>query len=460
MTLRVRLMALVGTVVVASMAAVFVGSSRLVRLEIEKLEQRTNAPPQGRGVDLRAIRSAITRHYQASGWDGIADVLRELRNHHAPDHELLLVGSGARLIAASQLPAGGLRLSERGPGRVALDYTVQNSPVRLMVGADVETIDGTPASLYVLPPWRQNTEAAPGRVDAWLLLVVAVVGALALAATAVIAHRVVHPLEELHTAVRKMQRGELGGHVAVSSQNEIGKLASAFNAMSAQLARDEVTRRNLMNDVAHELRTPLTRLICTVEAVQDGLRVSDAGAWSSLHADLSLLQRLVEDLQTLALAESGRLPLHVETVDVADSVRRWIQTQPEAEQRRISLELEPGCTFQADPARLQQILANLVRNALLHGGPDVRVSIIARRVAHGVELTVADDGVGISQEYLPYVFDRFYRGDASRARHTGGSGLGLAIVKQLVELHHGTIAVVSGPGGGVTFTITMPHTFT
>ncbi len=191
-----------------------------------------------------------------------------------------------------------------------------------------EPVDGLgqslPAQLFVVPEWRQQPLVVSRTIDRRLLLMIGGIGALALAATALIARRVVRPIEQLQAAVQRLSRGALGEQVTAVSGDEVGALAAAFNTMSAQLARDDTMRRNMVNDVAHELRTPLTRMLCAVEAVQDGLRRADAGTLTALHDDLTLLQRLVEDLETLALAESGKLPLHLQALDVADEVGRWV----------------------------------------------------------------------------------------------------------------------------------------
>ena len=452
MTLRMRLMLLVGAVVIASLAAVFFGSTRLVRVEIQKIDKVNTAlegPPR---LSRQAIRAAIAEHHAAHGWTGIDPLLQRLQREYSPGRELLLAADRTTLIAASSLPPGGVRLSQRGPDGLVVEYTVRDAPVRVMVFPDAEDQTGAlPATLYVLPEWRRQPLAVSRAINQRLLFMVAGIGALALLATAVIARTVVRPIEQLRSAVGEISGGALGAQVSAASRDEVGALAAAFNAMSAQLARDDTMRRNMVNDVAHELRTPLTRMRCTVEAVQDGLRPGDSAAMAALHDDLTVLQRLVEDLETLALAESGKLPLHPEPVDVAGDIARWLQVQTDAERQRIDLAIAPGLVIHVDRIRFQQIVANLVRNALLHGGPAARVRISAERAGDAVRLAVSDDGPGIDAAHLPHVFDRFYRADAARGRGTGGSGLGLAIVKQLVELHGGRVTVESTPGRGTTF---------
>lgn len=453
MTLRLRLVLLVGTVIVGSLAAIFLGSSRLVRIEIQKLESPnpTQEPPR---EARHAIATAIAAHYSAHGWNDIGPLLARLQRDHVAGRELLLVSGRTDLLAASSLPPGGVRLLPRGASGLVVEYDVQDAPVRVMVYP--EPLGDVPATLFMVPEWRRQPLVVTRSLNRRLLWMIGGIGALALLATLVIARQVVRPVEQLQRAVQKVSNGALGEQVTPASRDEVGQLAATFNAMSAQLARDDAMRRNMVNDVAHELRTPLTRMLCAVEAAQDGLRPTDGVVLSALHDDLTLLQRLVEDLETLALAESGKLPLHREPVDLADDVTRWLEAQPDDDRARIDLQVAAGLVINGDRVRLQQILANLVRNALAHGGADARVRVSADRTGDGIRLTVADDGSGIDPAHLPYVFDRFYRADAARGRGAGGSGLGLAIVKQLVELHGGRVSVESAPGRFTAFQVELP----
>jgi two-component system sensor histidine kinase BaeS len=229
--------------------------------------------------------------------------------------------------------------------------------------------------------------------------------------------------------------------------------------MADAVARSEALRRGLVADVAHELRTPLTNLRCQIEAVQDGLQPADTATLQSLHEETLLLARLVGDLQDLALAEGGQLPLHRASVSVTAAVDAALAAiRPIAAARGVVLEADVAAALavDADRERLAQVLRNLLANALTHtpGGGRIRVS--GRRVSGEVAVEVSDTGDGIAPEHLAHVFDRFYRSDPSRARRTGGAGLGLAIVRQLVEAHGGRVAVASEPGAGTRFTFTLP----
>jgi signal transduction histidine kinase len=317
-------------------------------------------------------------------------------------------------------------------------------------------------TLYALPASRDEGSGEPrfvASVNRWLLLSALAAVVLALALSLPLARRILGPVEAITAAARRMEAGDLTQRVPAGARDEIGDLARAFNAMADAVARSEALRRALVTDVAHELRTPLTNLRCQIEAVQDGLQKADAATLRSLHEETLLLARLVGDLEDLALAESGQLPLHRGPVRIADSVDAALAAiRPIAAARGIALSADVPAPLAADAdrERLAQVLRNLLANALTHTPDGGTILVSARATASGAAVEVADSGVGIAPEHLPHVFDRFYRSDPSRARTTGGAGLGLAIVKQLVEAHGGQVSVASVPGAGARFTFTLP----
>jgi signal transduction histidine kinase len=230
--------------------------------------------------------------------------------------------------------------------------------------------------------------------------------------------------------------------------------------MAGSLARTERLRRTMVTDVAHELRTPLTNLRGYLEALQDGVASPGPEVIASLHEEAVHLSRLVDDLQDLALAEAGQLPLERRPVPVADvvaPVARLLAPQASAHGVTLETDLPPDLPpVDADPGRARQIVHNLLGNAVRHTPSGGRVRVTALPAGPEVEVRVTDTGEGIPPEHLPHVFERFYRADRSRARATGGAGIGLAIVKQLVEAHGGRVGVVSLPGLGSTFRFTLP----
>lgn len=302
-------------------------------------------------------------------------------------------------------------------------------------------------------------QALIGSVNNALLLAVGLAGLAALLLTILLSRRILGPVESLTAAARKMEQGDLGQRVRVRSKDEIGDLAHAFNSMSEGLTRLEQLRRNMVNDVAHELRTPITNIRGYLEAVQDGVAKPDPQLINSLHEEVMMLNRLVDDLQELALAEAGQLRLLRQPLDVGQAVQKAVGVVSLVAQSKgltLRAELAAGLPkIEADPERIGQILRNLLNNAITHTQAG-EIVVGVQPVAAAVEISVRDTGEGIAAGHLPSIFERFYRVDHSRTRATGGAGLGLAVVRQLVELHGGTVLVSSEVGVGTTFTVTLP----
>ncbi|MGH2549398.1 MAG: ATP-binding protein [Thermomicrobiales bacterium] len=297
-------------------------------------------------------------------------------------------------------------------------------------------------------------------VNRALLIAVGLAGVSALLLSVLLARSIVRPVEQLTSAARGMSDGNLQQRVDVRSPHEIGVLAHAFNSMADSRMQLEGLRRNLVNDVAHELRTPLANLQGYLEVLRDGLTEPTPEILGVLHEESLLLNGLVADLQELALAEAGQLPLMRAPVELHEPILNALDAiRPQAEARDLTLasnlpEMLPEVLV--DTSRLSQILRNLLRNAVTHTPPGGRIDVRASTTDNQVQIAVHDTGHGIEPEHLPFIFDRFYRADPARARDTGGSGLGLAVVKNLVEAHGGTITASSTINAGSTFTFTLP----
>ncbi|MFZ4273639.1 sensor histidine kinase [Streptomyces arboris] len=296
--------------------------------------------------------------------------------------------------------------------------------------------------------------------------VAALVLALTVGASVLAGARLVRPLHALTGAAQRMRDGEEHASVPVSGDDEIGRLAAAFNDMSAHRARLEEQRKAMVSDVAHELRTPLSNIRGWLEAAQDGLADPDPAFVSSLLEEAMQLQHIIDDLQDLAAADAGVLRLHPEPVRVGELLTQVAAAhQARAETAGVTLTVvaEAGVVLDADPVRLRQAVGNLVSNAVRHTPAGGRVTLRAygggggsESAARWVVIEVADTGTGIPAGDLPYVFDRFWRAEKSRSRRTGGSGLGLAIVRKLTEAHGGTVSATSTEGKGSTFTLRLP----
>jgi signal transduction histidine kinase len=277
------------------------------------------------------------------------------------------------------------------------------------------------------------------------------------------------PLAEIMTAADAVSAGDLRVRVPERGPGEFSRLARSFNRMTEELARTDQLRRNLTADVAHELRTPLHIIQGNLEGILDGVYEATPEHIAATLEETQLLKRLVDDLRTLSLAEAGQLRLRQESVNVVEllgDVATSFSGQIEAAGLNLTVLLAgrplaaaaPPLMLLADVGRLNQVLGNLMINAIRHTPAGGRISLEASPTAQGVRLRVSDSGEGIPAEALPYIFDRFWRGDRARSHAGGaGAGLGLAIARQLVQAHGGEIYAVSEPGQGTTFTIELPQ---
>jgi len=314
-------------------------------------------------------------------------------------------------------------------------------------------------------------------VNLSVLLSALAVGIVALVVGSLLFRQITAPLGVLSAAAEAIAAGDLSRTVEVSSNDEIGRLGRSFNAMARGLAQAETLRRNMVADIAHELRTPLAVIQGNLEALLDGVFDLTLDNVASIHEETMLLSRLVADLRDLALAEAGQLKLDRERADLTALATRVVDSfQTQALEKGVTLttELAPDGSTEAstvssaeplaevlppmevDVQRISQVLFNLLSNALQYTPTGGTITVRAERVGGQVQVAVADTGEGISPEDLPYVFERFYRADKSRARASGGSGLGLAIAKQIVEAHGGRIWAKSWVGVGSTFVFTLP----
>ena len=265
------------------------------------------------------------------------------------------------------------------------------------------------------------------------------------------------PLRRMARVAEGVDSGELSRRIDYDGRDEVGALAHAFNGMLDRLEAAFRREREFVSDASHELRSPLTVLRGRIELlIREGPTAESAVEEAhELLREVSRMDRLVDDLLTLAKAESGTLvhPRRVPVEDLAEDLRRDL---PLLGARDYSVESHATGTIEADPDRLAQVLRNLVSNAVRHTGDDGRIVVSIDSRNGTTSFAVEDDGPGIPPGQIDRVFDRFYRTDAGRARDSGGSGLGLAIAKAIVEAHGGTIAAESRPGGGTTFRFDLP----
>lgn len=273
------------------------------------------------------------------------------------------------------------------------------------------------------------------------------------------------PIERLVAATKAVGSRNLSYQVPVKGAQEMQDLAHNFNQMTAELARSEQLRRNMMADVSHELLTPLTVLQGNLRAMLDDVYELNKEEIGTLYAQNKHLIHLVQDLRQLAQAEAGKLPFQKTAVNLADLAAETITFfMPTTEEKQITVvrdlakDLPP---LQADADRLRQVLHNLMGNAIRHTPAGGHITVQAQPAGAEIRLSIANTGDGIAPERLPHVFDRFYRTEGGRRRDAGGAGLGLAISKAIVEAHNGRIAATSpGQDQGTTFTIHFPTNVT
>src|SRR5690625_723269 len=277
-----------------------------------------------------------------------------------------------------------------------------------------------------------------------------------------VTRRVVNPLKALTKASRRIAGGQYSQRLTSSAPGEIGELAAAFNTMAGTLQHSEERRIQLMADVAHEFRTPLSNLRGYLEGLEDSVFQPEELAGPA-NRQLRRLERLADDLSLLSRVETGQVNLNPEQLSATDLLTAVTEAfRPAFETKGVNLVLNAtgGGLVWADSERTEQILSNLVANALRFTPPGGTVTLNAEPTGTGViRFEVNDTGIGIPAEQLQQVFNRFYRGDQARAPHPdGGTGIGLTITKQLVERQGGQVGVDSSPGQGRSFWFELPTT--
>lgn len=446
--LRWKLLAAMGALVVVTIGTSGLFTRRVTHEQVKRL--LIAQPPLALDEAVRPIEDRVRSTGGLAGVDAVIDrVTAALRCR------IVLTDPRGGVIAVSaELRTGSVAVDEadwvtaQGVHNGHLEHLLVQVAPQLVHDAAGRTV----ARVYVLPADHLESPAAEreiAAVDRRLVAIFAIAMLIAVLLTVVVSRRITRPIEQLTAAVQQIVRGQAPAHVPVTGRDEIARLAVSFNAMVDAVTEQEELRRRMVGDVAHELRTPLTNLRCELEAIQDGLSEPDPARLGSLHEEVLHLQRLVEDLQELAVAEAGVLPLQVERIDLGATVARIAGAQAE-------VTAEDGILVDADVTRLRQVVHNMLANALHHTPDGERVRVRVTRAGASAAVSVIDRGPGIPAKDLERIFERFYRVDEARGRERGGAGLGLAIVRRLVELHGGRVWAESVEGAGATFTFTLP----
>ena len=368
------------------------------------------------------------------------------------------LGVGARVTIAMTLIAiaavmMSVALASRSVDR-SLDVFAQQRPQHVAVAGNPRLTEAR-ISPEVL---RAEDAFIDQRLTSVRVLGIGLAIVFALASAGLITVTLVRPLRRLTAATEQIGAGDLEVRADVGGGAEFEQLGSAFNHLAATLSREDELRRVTAADVAHELRTPVTGILARIEAAQDGVMPDPEANLAAMHEEALRLARLIADVGQLAEAEKPAMLVSKSTVDLGAIARARADAHADFF-RAKGIEFDHDVEripVHADPSRLEQVVDNLLSNALRYTDPGgsvrVRVGVKQGRAV----LEVSDTGIGIAPEDQAHVFDRFWRSDRSRSRATGGAGIGLAVVRELVDAHDGQVDVESTPGRGTRFSVTLP----
>ncbi|MFI0982409.1 ATP-binding protein [Streptomyces sp. NPDC021093] len=430
--------------------------------------------------------SSFRDHVQQTGFglpvqaEGMEEVLRDIARKGKPRPWVVFAEYGSVRASSGTSPVSTvitpqLRQAARANPRGSFERVVKDGVPYLTIAMPTVFKTGPqgvlPTGLVLYAVMRMSDEQI--NVDA--LLTAARDGALPGLAVALLpgllaARSVLRPVRELRQAARSMGSGRLDTRIRVRGNDELADLAHTFNESAGslehsvrELRRAEARARRFASDVSHELRTPLAGMLAVTEVLDedaDRLDSDTARAVRLISSETGKLAVLVEDLIEISRFDAHAAALNTDELDAAEAIRKTLANRHWTD-GRVRAELPDGIRVRLDPRRFDIVVANLVGNALRHGGAPVTVRLHSGTDSGGVPVLVtevADSGPGIRPEVLPHIFDRFYKADAARTR-SAGSGLGLAITLENVKLHGGTVRAGNRPEGGAVFTVEIPlHT--
>ncbi|MFF0204351.1 ATP-binding protein [Streptomyces sp. NPDC005017] len=427
--------------------------------------------------------SSFREQVQQTGWrlpvgeEGMELVLRDIARRGKPHPWVVFAEYGSMRVSSGENPVStvitpGLRRAARANPNGSFERVVKDGVPYLTIAMPTVFRTGPdtllPSGLVVYAVMRMTDEQI--NIDA--MLTAARDGALpglviALVPGLFAARSVLRPVRELRRAAQSMGSGQLDTRIPVRGGDELAELARTFNETAgklelsvAELREAEARARRFASDVSHELRTPLAGMLAVTEVLDedaDRLDADTARAVRLVSAETGKLAVLVEDLMEISRFDARAAELNADEVDVAETIAKSLANRHWTD-GRVRAELPDGIRARLDPRRFDLVIANLVGNALRHGGAPVtvRLRVEARSPGAPVLVTeVVDSGPGIRPDVLPHIFDRFYKADAARTR-SAGSGLGLAITLENVRLHGGTIRAGNLPEGGAVFTVEIP----
>ena len=383
---------------------------------------------------------------QGRGWgnQGTGQMMGAMMRQH-----LILTDEDGRIIADSNdsNPSGKVDVQDL---RTATPIEIENATIGYLIAVDGMTFSTEDESFLV------------GRLTSAALTAGVIAGVISLLLALFLAYRLLRPVQALSQAAQQLGSGNLSQRAPVLGNDELAELSRTFNLMASSLEDAEQSRKAMTADIAHELRTPLAVQRANLEAMQDGVFSLTTENLESILEQNLLLTRLVEDLNTLALVDSGKLELQRSWTSFPELVKRVMdryQSQALSAGIQLALQVDPTQDeiplLSIDPLRIEQIIGNLLSNAFRYTPDNGRIELKITSSKVSVQLTVHDSGEGIPPEALPLIFERFYRADRSRSRALGGSGLGLAIARKLAEAHGGELNAGNHPAGGAVFTLIL-----
>lgn len=410
---------------------------------------------------IEQLPEQLSSLYQSKGgWD--AQALDDLSHNLPLGTEVLLKNPSGQTIATLSNSMESMMMHGSPGTMMGMGYSVQEWKTKTLTIKNPQGIIASaqvryPASARILNPQDASFVSA---IFHSLLLA----GGLALILGILLSYwtsrRLVSPLQRLTQAVYRVGEGNLDERVPSTTQDEVGQLARAFNAMADNLKKQEHMRKQFTADIAHELRTPLTSIRSYIEAFQDGVLPPSTENLAIINEEIERLVTLSSDLKDLNVAEIGELKPVFHTIDLGDLINKVVsKLYSLVQEKNITLRWQKpqrSITLQGDERLLTRLFYNLIHNAYKYTECDGQIDILIESRANDVLIQIRDSGVGIPEEDLPYIFERFYRADKSRARETGGTGIGLALVQQITQLHKGMIEVESTPGLGSHFTVILP----
>jgi len=397
---------------------------------------------------LPTIARLETYYIARGNWDGVSNIFANSLDIEAAQwKDSILLDAQNHIVVEHGQPID--------PARVPIYQPISREVIMAIV------VNGQVAGKLVV---GQHTQP-PERLFTFRFLQPVLLASLGLAVFATIiglllTRRVVTPLAEVIAAAEEIAGGNLQTRARAKGSDDLRDLSDSFNKMADALERNDRERRDMLADIAHELRTPLTVMRGRLEGIMDGVYPADESSIGPALEEAYLLERLVEDLRLLTSAETHQLAFEKHELDLIEVARRSLSMfQAEADEKKISLDMKTSlekALIAADPLRTEQVIGNLLSNALRYVPEGGRIWVEISKTSDEVVISINDDGPGIPEADLPFIFNRFWRGEKSRSRVSGGAGLGLAITKFLVEGQGGWISARSLPEGGLQVSVSFP----